>query len=322
MTDIFISYVKEDSRLVAFLAQILRLNGLNVWLDSEMIAPGQRWKSSIRDAIGRGTYFLSIHSKQRAARTVSYVNEELVLAIDEIRRRPANVTWFVPIKIDDCEIESRDIGGGETLSDIQYCDLTDWSSGIRKLLNILNVTNPMVDLGEPLANGLPSFVAIKGGYLSYDNIPDMPEMMQGLEFRVAGGWCQRMEGGRILAYIETVAPMRPLQEINRQLGLSGFYAVSTEHRISDDFENATEFYFEREYTIPAGTEAFDFNTGKKVTMQIDFPFFTSFVALGSIDGMKFSGTFGSDFESKHPLVDFRQTLSGSFCLDFDPSTAT
>ena len=66
------------------------------------------------------------------------MNEELALAIEELRLRPTNRTWFVPVKLNECLIPERSIGAGERLSDIQWVDLfEDWDAGIQLLLSTL-----------------------------------------------------------------------------------------------------------------------------------------------------------------------------------------
>lgn len=322
MTDVFISYVHEDNRFVGFLANILRANSLNVWLDKEQLMPGSRWKSAIRDAIRNGTYFVSIHSKQRQNRSVSYANEELVVAIEEVRKRPISKPWLIPVVIDDSEIEDRDIGGGETLNDLQRCDLTNWSEGIKKLMSALGVSNPSLDLGEPLANGLPSCVDITKGVVRYDVLPDLPIYMQGLEFRVENGWCQRQHDGSILAYIETVAPMKVIREINVMYGLSGFHAVSTDDRISDSPQKPTKFFYSREIVLPKGMQSININTGQYVTLPFDFRLFTSFEVNGFISGMEFSGSFIAHIESRNPMVPLSQVQKGEFTLTFSPALAS
>jgi GTP-binding protein EngB required for normal cell division len=66
------------------------------------------------------------------------MNEEVTLAIDELRLRPTDRSWFIPIRLDNSSIPVRPIGGGETLSDIQWVDLwADWDHGIQELTYIL-----------------------------------------------------------------------------------------------------------------------------------------------------------------------------------------
>ncbi|TNF19697.1 MAG: toll/interleukin-1 receptor domain-containing protein [Rhodobacteraceae bacterium] len=318
VSDVFISYVHEDSRLVHFLSDILKANGVSVWLDRDRLIPGQRWKSAIRQAIKNGTYFISIHSKKRNAKEVSHVNEELMLAIDEIRKRPATMSWFIPVKIDDCELDDRQIGGGETLSDLQWCDLRDWAHGVGSLLNALGVKEPKFDHGLPLAKGLPSVVKIRSGFVRYDYLPGLPEYMQGLEFRVVEGWCQREEDGSILAYIETVAPMTLVQEFNKQTGLSGFLASCKSQQLSDDPGCPSEFEYQQDFLLKAGARTIDFSTGAIVAVPFDFNIRTKFQAVGHICEMRFSGRFTTQLVSLHPSVPMSQKQSGVFEVDFSP----
>jgi len=58
--------------------------------------------------------------------------------LDEIRRRPHDRSWFIPVRLDDVLVPDRDIGGGETLSDIHKIDLfPDWSSSCATLVAVL-----------------------------------------------------------------------------------------------------------------------------------------------------------------------------------------
>ena len=135
---IFISYVRENKGLVDKLYTTLINQNIKVWMDRKSIFPGQRWKYSIRKAIKQGSFFIACFSKEYNEKNHSYMNEELTVAIDLMRRKPFDLTWFIPVKVSECLIPDRDIGAGETLNDIQSIDLySDWDSGVAKLLSIL-----------------------------------------------------------------------------------------------------------------------------------------------------------------------------------------
>lgn len=144
MREVFISYVREDQELVNALVKDLRKHRVHSWVDRERLSPGQRWKGAIRAAISDGTLFLACFSSQYSKKTRSYMNEELTLAIEELRQRPVNRSWFIPITFDDNSIPDRDVGGGETLHDFQWVDLTSgpgkpsWSEGIKKIVNLID----------------------------------------------------------------------------------------------------------------------------------------------------------------------------------------
>src|SRR6185437_11499873 len=57
------------------------------------------------------------------SRDVSYQREELELAVEQLRLRSPDDPWLIPVRLDDCEIPDRDIGGGRTLTSIQRADL-------------------------------------------------------------------------------------------------------------------------------------------------------------------------------------------------------
>jgi hypothetical protein len=138
MPRVFISYVRENSREIEQLANALRAHNIEVWLDREQIKPGARWADAIRDAIADGDFFLACFSNEYNSRSRTYMNEELTLAIEELRQRPVDRAWFIPILLSDCEIPHRTIGAGETLRSIQWLELyKDWNVGIQHLASVL-----------------------------------------------------------------------------------------------------------------------------------------------------------------------------------------
>jgi hypothetical protein len=128
--------VREDADAVAYIARALSAYNVDVWLDKDQIRPGARSADAIRgDHSGRvfhGLFFNSIYS----ARTRSYMNEELTLAIEELRQRGVDQRWFIPVLIDDCDIPQRSIGAVETLRSLQWVRLyEDWNTGIAQILS-------------------------------------------------------------------------------------------------------------------------------------------------------------------------------------------
>lgn len=121
---VFISYVREDSHRVDELQRALEDAGIPVWRDTANLWPGEDWRAKIRQAItDNALVFLACFSQGSLARGKSYQNEELVLAIEQLRQRPPERPWLIPVRLDDCEIPNRDIGGGRTLASIQRADL-------------------------------------------------------------------------------------------------------------------------------------------------------------------------------------------------------
>lgn len=135
MSHVFVSYVREDQKSVDRLRRELKEAGVAVWLDRENIPPGLRWKAAIRQAIDQGAFFLAVFSSHSGRRGKTYMNEELVLAVEQLRQRPTDRAWFVPVVLQGGQVPDRDIGGGETLRDLQWVSLyPDWNRGKSKLL--------------------------------------------------------------------------------------------------------------------------------------------------------------------------------------------
>ena len=87
MKKVFISYVNENIEIVKKLYQELKAHGIEVWLDRNDIAPGARWKREIKQAIQQGAFFIACFSKEYYERDRTYMNEELTIAIEELRLR-------------------------------------------------------------------------------------------------------------------------------------------------------------------------------------------------------------------------------------------
>jgi TIR domain len=138
---VFISYVHEDSNQVDQLQRTLQEAGIPVWRDTADLWPGEDWRARIRGAItSNALVFLACFSNSSLARSRSYMNEELVLAIEQLRQRPPERSWLIPVRFDNCEIPDRDIGAGRTLTSIQHVDLFgDSDSAHRLVVAILRI---------------------------------------------------------------------------------------------------------------------------------------------------------------------------------------
>jgi TIR domain/UTRA domain len=120
----FISYVREDSDNADWLQWTMESAGIRVWRDTADLWPGEDWRAKIRQAItADALFFVACFSRNSLARDVSYQNEELVLAIEQLRLRHPDQPWLIPVRFDDCAIPDLDIGGGRTLGSIQRADL-------------------------------------------------------------------------------------------------------------------------------------------------------------------------------------------------------
>ncbi len=146
MSHVFISYVNENWEAVDKICIKLKSHGIQVWLDKDEIKPGTRWKQAIRGAIRDGAFFIACFSEEYNKRDKTYMNEELTFAIEELRRRPTDRVWFIPVKLNECEIPDRDIGGGETLKDLQYVELyKDWDNSLQRIVDVIQPESSIPD---------------------------------------------------------------------------------------------------------------------------------------------------------------------------------
>jgi uncharacterized protein YjbI with pentapeptide repeats len=131
---VFVSYVREDLAAVTRLANALEEVGIAVWLDRTRLVVGVDWKKAIRQAIRAGAFFIACFSSHYWRREESYMNDELLTAIESMRRMHSDRRWFLPVRIDDCAVPDLDIGGGKTLRDLCWLDLfDDWEGGVEQL---------------------------------------------------------------------------------------------------------------------------------------------------------------------------------------------
>ena len=121
---VFISYRHEDTDRVDLLQATLEHAGIRVWRDREALWPGDDWRIAIRRAISDGTLvFLACFSRRSLGRRQSWQNEELSVAVEQMRLRPPDEPWLIPVRFDDCDIPDIDISLGRSLRSIHRCDL-------------------------------------------------------------------------------------------------------------------------------------------------------------------------------------------------------
>jgi hypothetical protein len=150
---VFISYVREDSRPVDRLQQALEAAGIPVWRDTSDLWPGEDWRLNIRRAITENALvFIACFSRLSLARKKTFQNEELTLAIEQMRLRPPDNPWLIPVRFDDCEIPDWDIGGGRTLRSIQRADFFGSYGPERIVAAVLRILGAHSDTEVPEAS--------------------------------------------------------------------------------------------------------------------------------------------------------------------------
>lgn len=135
---VFISYVRDNSKEIDRICKAFTESNIDYWLDREHIDPGRLWKDAIKNAINNGAYFLACFSKEYERKNQTYMNEEILVAIEILRVKHYDSGWLIPIKLSECDIPPRDIGAGKTLRDLHYLDFyKDWDMEMERLLDVI-----------------------------------------------------------------------------------------------------------------------------------------------------------------------------------------
>ena len=172
MKKVFISHVKENRDEVLRLIDKIEPFTSLIWR-TEDIELGKRWQNSIKNAIEGGSYFIACFSQEYHERDSTYMSEEINTAITELRKRHVDRAWFIPVKLNECEIPDYSIRGGETLRDLQYIELyEDWDAGVKRIARqIWNYDSALED------NSTTEFIKYSesnpySGIVSYKIAPD------------------------------------------------------------------------------------------------------------------------------------------------------
>jgi hypothetical protein len=115
-TSIFISYAKEDRPKAEEVFAQLKEAGLDPWLDTHSLLPGENWKAEIERAIRRCDLFICLLSKQSASKR-GILQVEIGEALAMRRQKLQDDIYIIPIRLEECDVP-------EVLrSEIQYVDI-------------------------------------------------------------------------------------------------------------------------------------------------------------------------------------------------------
>lgn len=157
----FISYARGDANHVNRLQRWLESADVPVWRDTADLWPGEDWRAKIRQAIqDDALVFIACFSQQSVARIRSYQNEELLLAIDELRRRHPEFPWLIPVRFDECDIPDLDIGGGRTLTWLHRVDIFGdraEEGAARLAASVLRIIGRNADISATMSPGAGAF---------------------------------------------------------------------------------------------------------------------------------------------------------------------
>ncbi len=126
---IFLSYAREDMGMAKKLYNDLKRYGLDVWLDTESLLPGDKW-----EAIKNCNYFIALLSSKLMNKW-GFVQKELKTTLEMLDLFPNSKRFILPVRLDDCEIcESK-------LKEHHWIDLfpdSEYQNGLKKILQVVS----------------------------------------------------------------------------------------------------------------------------------------------------------------------------------------
>ena len=203
----FFSYSRDDSTFALQLASDLREKGATVWIDQLDIEPGQRWDSSIEEALAGCPRMLVILSP-------SSVESQNVM--DEVSFALEKQKAVIPVLYRDCKVPFR-------LRRVQYINFrSDYDGGLRHLLKVL--AGELQAVASTAAGDPPPAVApaagardVPHGRVAEDTAETERQAEQERSERAAAEAARKVEQERSAA---VVAP-KPLQRRHMWVGRGG-----------------------------------------------------------------------------------------------------
>lgn len=128
--NVFISYAREDIEAAKRVYDELKAAGVSVWMDDQDLLPGTDWAIEIAKSIKRSRYFIAILSTHSVSKR-GFFQAELKRALEIRDQFPDNEIFFVPVRIDKCEIPER-------IANIHCVDLfPSYDEGLKKVFRTL-----------------------------------------------------------------------------------------------------------------------------------------------------------------------------------------
>jgi tetratricopeptide (TPR) repeat protein len=103
---IFISHSSKDDAAIARLRQALGLHGVDVWVDSRQLTPGDLLTPAVEDAIEKAPHFFVVLSP--SARSSKWVMKEVRYAL-KVRKKRTDGYKVIPILLDGFDLAELDL---------------------------------------------------------------------------------------------------------------------------------------------------------------------------------------------------------------------
>jgi len=165
---VFLSYSHEDIGMTKGVYSDLKHYGVDVWLDSESLMPGDKWRDRIQDAIEDSRCFVALLSTQSMTKR-GFVQKELKTALDVLDSFPDSESYIIPVRLCECKISNR------RPRERQWVDLfpeEQYRTGLQKILEVVSPGSFVVrhEAAELTSNAVNEMLR-KHGYYDHDRNP-------------------------------------------------------------------------------------------------------------------------------------------------------
>jgi uncharacterized protein (TIGR02145 family) len=137
---IFLCHASEDGSQVEMIHRKLKAARLNPWIDKKDLPPARDWDAEIGKMLSAARLILIFVSRHLISKN-GYVQREIEIALDILRQMPADSTFIIPVRLDDCSIP-------ESLNRLTHFDLfegTDFNTLAEHIKTVLALYTDLRD---------------------------------------------------------------------------------------------------------------------------------------------------------------------------------
>lgn len=124
----FLCHSHSDRNAARALYSRLKKDGMEVWLDTEKLLPGQDWEYEIRKAILKSDIVIICLSRA-FNKQHGYRHKELKIALEKAALLPDGEIFIIPARLEKCDLPN-------SLSHLHRVDLFE-ADGYKKLMRAL-----------------------------------------------------------------------------------------------------------------------------------------------------------------------------------------
>jgi CheY-like chemotaxis protein len=103
---VFLCHTTKDKLAVRELAQRLRADKIQPWLDEDEILPGQDWEQEIQKAL-RASDIVVICLSRNSVTKEGYVQKEIRHALNVAEEKPEGTIFLILLRLEECEVPDK-----------------------------------------------------------------------------------------------------------------------------------------------------------------------------------------------------------------------